>query len=165
MNSLNYDISRYNSEKMPKWLIYYRKYNSTKYFKLYYKLLYKISTKRNFIEISLDSKIGPAIYFAHAISIIICKTAIIGCNCTISKGVTIGQEFRGIRKGAPKLGNYVYVGINSTIVGNVTIGDDVLIASNTFVNTDIPSHSVVFGNPCIIKRKSNATQNYIKKII
>lgn len=129
------------------------------------KLRFKLSTKKNLIEISLNNKIGAGIFFAHPISIIICKDAIIGCNCTISKGVTIGSELRGSRKGAPKLGNYVYVGINVTIVGNIIIGDDVLIAANTFINCDIPSHSVVFGNPCIIKSKSNATQNYIKQVI
>lgn len=41
------------------------------------------------------------------------------------------------------------------------IGNDVLIAPNAFVNCDIPDHSIVFGNPCIIKPKNNATEGYI----
>lgn len=45
-----------------------------------------------------------------------------------------------------KIGNRVWIGINAAIVGGITIGDDVLIAPNSFVNQDIPSHSVVFGN-------------------
>lgn len=53
------------------------------------------------------------------------------------------------------------MGVNVTIVGKITIGDDVLIAPNTYVNCDIPSHSVVFGNPCIIKHRDNATEGYI----
>ena len=52
------------------------------------------------------------------------------------------------------------MGIGSTIVGNITIGDDVLIAPNSFVNCDVPAHSVVFGNPCVIKPKENATEGY-----
>ena len=45
--------------------------------------------------------------------------------------------------------------------GTITIGDDVLIAPNSFVNVDVPSHSVVFGNPCIIKHRDWATEGYV----
>lgn len=75
--------------------------------------------------------------------------------------MTIGQENRGIRKGVPVIGNEVWIGINATIVGKITIGDDVLIAPNSYVNCDIPSHSVVFGNPCVIKYREKATEGYI----
>lgn len=77
----------------------------------------------------------------------------------------IGQQNRGRLKGAPIIGNKVWIGINAAIVGKITIGDDVLIAPNSFVNCDIPSHSIVFGNPCIIKHKDNATKEYINNII
>ena len=53
--------------------------------------------------------------------------------------------------------------INAAIVGKVTIGDDVLIATNSYVNCDVPSNSIVFGNPCIIKYKENATEGYIDR--
>lgn len=64
-----------------------------------------------------------------------------------------------------KIGNRVWIGINAAIVGSITIGDDVLIAPNSFVNQDIPSYSVVFGNPCIIKHRDNATENYINRVV
>ncbi|MCQ2217869.1 MAG: hypothetical protein MJZ33_05220 [Paludibacteraceae bacterium] len=64
-----------------------------------------------------------------------------------------------------KIGNRVWIGINAAIVGGITIGDDVLIAPNSFVNQNIPSHSVVFGNPCIIKHRDNATENYINRVV
>ena len=51
------------------------------------------------------------------------------------------------------IGNDVWIGVQATIVGKIVIGDDVLIAPNSYVNCDIPSHSVVFGNPCIIKHR------------
>ena len=85
----------------------------------------------------------------------------IGNNVNLHKGCTIGRENRGKREGAPTIGNQVYVGINSTIVGNIRIGDDVMIAPNSFVNFDVPDHSVVIGNPGVIHRKENATQGYI----
>lgn len=83
----------------------------------------------------------------------------------ISKGVTIGQENRGKRKGTPCIGNNVWIGVNATIVGNVVIGNDVLIAPNTYINCDIPDHSIVFGNPCIVKHADDATKDYINHAV
>lgn len=65
----------------------------------------------------------------------------------------------------PTIGDEVWIGVNATIIGKVTIGDGVLTVLNTFVNCDIPSHSVVFGNPCIIKHRDNATEGYINSKI
>ena len=78
--------------------------------------------------------------------------------------MTIGQENRGKRKGAPTIGNKVWMGVNSTIVGNITIGDDVLIAPNSYVNFDVPPHSIVIGNPGKIIHRENATQDYINNL-
>ena len=72
-----------------------------------------------------------------------------------------GQENRGKRKGAPTLGDDIWIGINASIVGGVKVGNDVMIAPGAFVNRDVPSHSVVIGNPCIIKHKDHATEGYI----
>ena len=107
---------------------------------------------------------GGGIYIGHAYNITINQNAKIGRNCNIHKGVVIGQVNRGKRKGYPTIGDRVWIGINSAIVGKVTIGDDVLIAPNSFVNVDIPSHSVVFGNPCIIKHRDWATEGYVNNI-
>lgn len=84
-----------------------------------------------------------------------------GENINIHKGVTIGNENRGKRKSAPVIGNNVWIGINSTIIGNVLIGDDVLIAPNALINFDVPNHSVVIGNPGIIKHVKNATEGHV----
>ncbi len=116
------------------------------------------------LEISYKTRIGGGFYMGHAYNITINPNSVIGSNCNIHKGVTIGQENRGIRKGAPIIGNRVWMGVNSTIVGRITIGDDVLIAPNSYVNCDVPSHSVVFGNPCIIKHRDNATEGYVNNI-
>ena len=61
----------------------------------------------------------------------------------------------------PTIGNEVFFGINSTVVGNIHIGNDVLIAPNSFVNFDVPDHSIVIGNPGVIHHKSKATGGYI----
>ena len=92
-------------------------------------------------------------------------SSVLGDNVNIHKGVTIGQENRGSRKGSPVIGSRVWIGVNAAIVGNITIGDDVLIAPNAYVNCDVPPHCVVIGNPCRIIARENATENYINHVV
>lgn len=159
------DLNRY--KKIPK---YQRKLH--KYFRksqschqsalnIYYRFRFKLIKQRNGIEISYNTNIGKGFYIGHPYNITINEGAIIGENCNIHKGVVIGQENRGKRKGTPVIGDYVWIGINAAIVGHVHIGNDVLIAPNAYVNCDVPDHSIVFGNPCVIKHKEGATQGYI----
>ena len=61
-----------------------------------------------------------------------------GKNCNVHKGVTIGRINVGNKEGVPTIGESVFFGINSTVVGNIHIGNDVLIAPNSFVNFDVP---------------------------
>lgn len=76
---------------------------------------------------------------------------------------SLDKRIGGGKQGAPIIGNEVWIGINAVIVGHVKIGDDVLIAPNSYVNCDVPSHSIVFGNPCIIKYRDNATEGYVNR--
>ena len=55
----------------------------------------------------------------------------------------------------------MWIGAGAVVVGKIMIGDDVLIAPNSFVNCDVPSHSIVLGNPCKIVYRENATEGYI----
>ncbi len=112
-----------------------------------------------------SKNIGEGLYLGHAYNITINKDAVIGKNCNIHKGVTIGQENRGKRKGVPIIGNKVWIGINAVIVGKIEIGDNVLIAPNTYVNCNIPSNSIVIGNPCRIKECITATNDYINNLV
>lgn len=127
----------------------------------FYRFAYKVLSRINHVELSVETSIGEGLYIGHGYCITINTKSIIGRNVNIHKGVTIGQENRGKRIGAPTIGDNVWIGVNSTIVGNVHIGNDVLIAPNTFVNCDIPPHSIVLGNPCIIKHRMNATEGYV----
>ena len=128
---------------------------------LFYKLwLRRYSFKYGF-QISPSTKIGYGLYLGHFGTIIISVNAVIGNNCNIGPGVTIGRDHRGKRKGAPTIGNQVWIGTNSVIVGNVSIGDNVLIAPNSFVNNDIPPNSIAIGNPVKIIERSDATEGYI----
>lgn len=128
-----------------------------------YQVIYKLPAHISHNDIAENAIIGPGLYIGHPYCITIGGSAVIGSNCNIHKGVTIGRENRGEREGIPTIGNDVWIGINAVIVGKIVIGDDVLIAPNSFVNSDIPSHSIVFGNPCIVQHKDKATEGYISR--
>lgn len=164
MNRYKSDLYRYGGNKklMPKWQKYFRKYQDSKtILKYLYLYLFSIYRKGSFVEISSSLDIKEGAYFGHPYLITINNGTKIGKNCNIHKGVTIGQENRGIRKGCPTIGDCVWIGINATIVGNIKIGNNVLIAPNSYVNCDVPNNSIVFGNPCIIKPSKDATKDYI----
>ncbi len=113
-------------------------------------------------QIPSSTKIGQGFYIGHFGTIIINPLVVIGDNCNITSGVTIGQTNRGIMKGVPTIGNQVWIGSNATIVGGIVIGNNVLIAPNSFVNTNIPNNSIVIGNPAKIIPKFNAVESYIE---
>ena len=160
----SYDIKRKNEghSKRFLWILRHAK-DSGIFLRPFWHILWKVYQLQFGLDIPYETKIGKGLYLGHAFNITVNGNAVIGDNCNLHKGCLIGQENRagGGRKGSPVLGNKVWVGINAVIVGKVTIGDDVLIAPNSYVNCDVPSHSVVFGNPCIIKHKDKATESYI----
>ncbi len=159
------DISRYNDAGI--WLKlfhfsfrYCQIAKSKKPATVFFSLVYSMLTRSRGIEIPFSATIGRGFKLNHVYGITINPLVEMGMNCDISKGATLGEEYRGIRKGCPSIGNRVWIGSNAMVVGKITIGDDVLIAPNAFVNRDVPSSSIVFGNPCIIKHKENATEGY-----
>ena len=118
-------------------------------------------SNRTKIQIPARTSIGEGLYIRHLGRIIINPDAKLGRNINISTGVTIGMENRGKRKGSPVICDNCWIRTNAVIVGNVRIGSDVLIAPLTYVNFDVPDHSIVIGNPGKIIPKENATADYI----
>ena len=155
--------------QLPIYQFWYRLYQSVPPsivpLKWFVKKIYILSEFLYGCEIHPNSSIGYGLYLGHPWHITINGKAKIGRNCNIHKNVTIGQESRGKRVGAPTIGDCVWIGVNATVVGNIKIGNDVMIAPNSFVNCDVPDHSIVFGNPCEIRHKQNATEGYINDCI
>lgn len=116
-------------------------------------------------QIYPETEIGAGFYLGHWGTLVINPQVKIGRNCNIAQGVTIGQANRGKNQGVPTIGNEVWIGPNAVIVGKINIGDNVLIAPNAYVNTDVPSNSVAMGNPAQIFPKENATEGYINNKI
>jgi serine O-acetyltransferase len=125
------------------------------------KFLLRRCSHRFSMQIPYDTNIGEGFYIGHFGTIIVNKLATIGKNCNITAGVTIGQANRGKYEGVPAIGDSVWIGGNAVIVGKIIIGNDVLIAPGAYVNFDVPDHSVVIGNPAVIKSKEDATNGYI----
>ena len=176
-NIFKKDLYRFNREKETlkqrllrpmqiKYLKVLRQCQSSKsILKKYYELkLLRLSAKTQ-IQIPSSTEIGEGFYIGHCGCIVINPKAKLGKNINIATGVTIGQENRGKRKGVPTIGNNVWIGTNAVIVGNITIGDDVLIAPLTYVNFDVPAHSIVIGNPGRIIPRENATEHYINHTV
>ena len=147
-----------------KYIALFRKVNACKFkpLKLYYTIKLKLMSYKTHIQIPARTEIGEGFYIGHTGRVIINPAAKLGKNVNIATGVTIGYENRGERKGAPTIKGNCWIGTNSVIVGNVTIEEDVLIAPLTFVNFDVPAHSIVIGNPAKIIHKENATKDYVE---
>ena len=99
------------------------------------------------IEISPATNIGQGFYINHFGGIIINPQCIIGKNCNISQGVTIGQSNRGDNKGCPRIGDNVFIAPGAKIFGGIKIGNNVAIGANSVVTKDIPDNAVVVGIP------------------
>lgn len=127
-------------------------------------LLYRMGRKYG-LEIAHGANVSGGFYMNHAFNITINPNTIIGKNFNIHKGATIGLDNKGKRKGTPVIGENVWVGFNSTIVGNISIGNNVLIAPNTFVNFDVPDNSIVIGSQAKIIPKADATEGFISKTV
>jgi serine O-acetyltransferase len=99
------------------------------------------------VDLPPATTVGNGFYVGHFGGIIVTDAAVIGENCNISQGVTIGMSGRGENRGAPVIGNRVYMGPGAKIIGPITIGDDVAIGANAVVVKDVPANAVVGGVP------------------
>lgn len=175
VNKFSKDLYRYYGEKGEsfvkrllrptelKYIALFRKAEKCKFMplKLYYTVKLKFMSYKTHIQIPARTKIDEGFYIGHTGRVIIHPDAKLGKNMNVGTGVTIGYENRGERKGAPTFDGECWIGTNSVIVGNIKIGEDVMIAPLTFVNFDVPAHSIVIGNPAKIIHKENATKDYI----
>lgn len=108
--------------------------------------------KETGIEIHPGATIGRRTFIDHGMGIVIGETAIIGDDCTIYHGVTLGGVENIKTKRHPTIGNNVMLGAGSVILGNITIGDNVKVGANAVVNIDVPPNSTAVGVPARIIR-------------
>jgi serine O-acetyltransferase len=138
-----------------------QQYKNTPILKMVWKFILRHYQIKYGFQIYPETKIGEGFYLGHWGSLVINPNAVIGKNCNIAQGVTIGQQNRGKNTGFPTIGDEAWIGTNAVIVGGITIGNNVLIAPNSYVNFDVPENSIVMGNPGKIYESENATEGYI----
>ena len=99
------------------------------------------------VEIHPGAQIGSGAFIDHGMGVVVGETTIIGNNCLIYQGVTLGGTGKESGKRHPTLGDNVVVGAGAKILGNITIGDNVRIGAGSVVVKDVPSNSTVVGIP------------------
>lgn len=114
---------------------------------LYNRLLLNHYRFRYGFDISPRTVIGPGLYLGHFGGVVISPFAVIGANVNINQGCTIGATSRGSNKGAPVLGDRVWIGAGAILVGKIRVESDSLIAPGAYINFDVEPFSLILGNP------------------
>jgi serine O-acetyltransferase len=130
---------------------------------MFFRLWFKSVQRRYGFQIPHNTRIGGGLFLSHYGGIVINPKTIIGDNCNIAQGVTIGQINTGKKMGCPVIGKRVWIGPNAVVVGNITIGDGALIAPLAYVNFDVPENALVLGNPAKIVNDSGS-QGYVNNL-
>jgi serine O-acetyltransferase len=105
------------------------------------------------IEIHPGAKIGKGLFIDHGMGIVIGETAEIGTNCVLYQNVTLGGTGKHKGKRHPTIGDNVMIGTAATLLGPITVGNNVKIGAETFIiNRDVPDDATVVGAPGVIVR-------------
>ena len=99
------------------------------------------------ISIGVTAKIGRRLNIEHFGGIIIHGNAVIGDDCLIRQGVTIGNKSSAMALEAPTIGNRVSFGAGAVVIGKVTIGNDVDVGANAVIIQDVASNCIAVGVP------------------
>lgn len=122
----------------------------TRIFSTIVKQIYKVHQLIMGYDIPLTTNIGKGLLLMHYPEIVINGDCIIGDYVTIFNGVTLGMKFSGEKKGCPQIGNHVKIYPGARVIGNIKVGNHVVIGANSVVVDDVPDYSVVAGVPAKI---------------
>ena len=112
-----------------------------------YRCMFRYIRNHYGIELHDTTIIGRRFLIGHQSGIVIHEHSVIGDDCVVLQNCTIGGTTRARSGEAPKLGNRVQIGCGVAIIGKVVIGDDVRIAPNVTVMTNIPEGTTVLPPP------------------
>jgi serine O-acetyltransferase len=128
-------------------------------FSLLYRFLFRRVRNGYGIEVPYSAKIGRRVIFEHQSGIVIHGNAVIGDDCIIRQGVTLGNKTLARPFDAPVLGRGVNVGAGAKLLGGVTIGDHASIGANAVVLCDVPAMATAVGIPARILADSARREN------
>jgi serine O-acetyltransferase len=112
------------------------------------------------VYIDFTTQIGGGLFIPHPCAIVVNPRCIIGENCNLAQGVTLGLKSRNPNSGCPTIGDRVYIGPNAVIIGSIRVGHDSAVGANCVVTHDVEDHSVVAGVPGR-KISSRGSEGYI----
>ncbi len=117
------------------------------------------------IEIHPGATIGRGLLIDHGMGVVIGETAVVGDNCTIYQGVTLGGTGKDTGKRHPTIGNNVMIGSGAKVLGPFEVGDNVKIAAGAVVLDAVPADCTAVGVPArIISRASRNCKNDLDQI-
>lgn len=99
------------------------------------------------IEIHPAATIGKRFFIDHGMGVVIGETTIVGDDCLLYQGVTLGGTGKETGKRHPTLNNNIVVGAGAKVLGNIIIGNNVRIGAGSVVITNVPDNSTVVGVP------------------
>jgi len=99
------------------------------------------------ISISPDCRIGPGLYIGHFGGIVLHTDVVMGKDCNLSQGVTLGLGKKNGHWGVPTLGDRVYIAPGAKLVGPIHLGDGTVVGANAVVTKDTEENDVVAGVP------------------
>ena len=114
------------------------------------------------IEIHPGATIGHRVFIDHGMGVVIGETAIIGDDCTLYHGVTLGGTSWNKGKRHPTLEAGVVIGAGAKVLGPITIGVGAKIGSNAVVVKDVPPNATAVGIPARILEEEQAKQAEVK---
>ena len=112
------------------------------------------------ISLEQRAQIGYGLYIGHFGGIFVGEEVIMGDNCNLSQGVTLGASGRGAKHGSPRIGDRVYIAAGAKVFGKISIGNDAVIGANAAVAKSLPDCAVAVGNPATVISK-NGSFEYI----
>lgn len=120
------------------------------------RLLSQIARFFTGIEIHPGATIGKRLFIDHGMGVVIGETTIIGDDCVLYQGVTLGGVGTGEHKVKrhPTLLNNVMVSAGAKVIGDVTIGNNTIIGAQTVVLKDVPDNCTVVGVPAFIVKEN-----------
>ena len=113
----------------------------------FYHLWWKSVEMSTGISISPDCTIGPGLYIGHFGQIILHPDVVMGRDCNLSQGVTLGLAERRGEWGVPSLGDRVYIAPGAKIVGPVRLASGTVVGANAVVLADTDENATVVGIP------------------
>lgn len=99
------------------------------------------------VDINPAARIGHGVMLDHATGFVMGETAVIGNECSVLQGVTLGGTGKADEDRHPKIGNRVLIGANASVLGNIKVGDGSKVAAGSVVLKDVPEGCTVAGVP------------------